>query len=181
MVEKILLVNEHDAEVGFDEKMKVHKQGHLHRAFSIFIFNSLGQTLLQKRAVVKYHCGGLWTNTCCSHQRKGETLKQAVHRRLKEELGFDTKLNESFTFTYYAKFDNGLTENELDHVFLGQYNGEVHIDLNEIEEYKWISLDDLKDDISKNPETYTPWLKIIFSNYSKYLLAYTKDKKVGLN
>ena len=169
MLEKIILVNQNDKEVGFGEKIKTHMQGKLHRAFSIFIFNSQRQLLLQKRNKTKYHCAGLWTNTCCSHPRHGETLEQAIHRRLKEEMGFDCDLKKRFDFIYKAKFVNGLIENEYDHVFVGNFDGRLDPNSREVDAWKWISIDELKKDIDKNPEKYTPWLKIILKNYSGYL------------
>ncbi len=160
MAEYVILVDREDKEIGTEEKMKAHEDGKLHRAFSIFVFNSKGELLLQRRALSKYHCGGLWTNTCCSHPRKGELLEEAVHRRLLEEMGFDCELREVFSFSYKAKFDNGLIENEIDHVFMGNFEGEPVINKEEVEEFKWISVDDLKKDISENSGKYTPWFKI---------------------
>lgn len=160
MTEYVVLVDEKDNEIGTEEKIKAHEDGKLHRAFSIFVFNTEGKLLLQRRALSKYHCGGLWTNTCCSHPRKGELLEKAVHRRLKEEMGFDCELKEIFSFLYKAEFDNGLTENELDHVFIGIFEGEPLINKDEVEEFKWMGMDDLNKDISENPKSYTPWFKI---------------------
>jgi len=161
MEEKIILVDKNDNQVGIEEKLKAHQNGgKLHRAFSIFVFNSKGELMLQKRAKTKYHCPGLWTNTCCSHPRPGEELEDAAHRRLKEEMGFDCELKEDFDFIYKAKFDNGLTEWEFDHVFLGQYDGSPRINPNEADDWKWIKMRDLKKDIKANPRNYTPWFKI---------------------
>jgi len=160
MAEYVVLVDEKDNEIGTEEKIKAHKDGKLHRAFSIFIFNPKGEFLLQRRALSKYHCGGLWTNTCCSHPRKGEALENAVHRRLMEEMGFDCELKEKFSFLYKAEFSNGLTENELDHIFVGIFEGEPVINKEEVAEFKWMNMDELKKDISENPERYTPWFKI---------------------
>jgi isopentenyl-diphosphate delta-isomerase len=158
-MEKIILVDEKDREIGTGEKMKVHEEGRLHRAFSVFVFNSKGETLLQRRAKAKYHSGGLWTNTCCSHPRTGEGLGEAVHRRLKEEMGFDVPLKEVFSFIYKVKFGNGLTEHELDHVFVGKFEGKPVPNPKEAEGWKWVSLDELKKDIQRDPESYTYWLK----------------------
>ena len=144
MPEYILTVDEKDNVTGKGEKMKVHREGKLHRAFSIFVFNSKSELLLQKRAKSKYHSGGLWTNTCCSHQRDGETLEKAVHRRLKEEMGFDCELKEVFTFTYRVKFDDGLIENEYDHVFFGKFDGKPEPNPEEVDDWKWISLEELR-------------------------------------
>ena len=157
--DKILLVDEEDNEKGFEEKLKVHKEGKLHRAFSIFVFNSKGELLLQRRAKGKYHSGGLWTNTCCSHQRQGERLEEAVHRRLKEEMGFDCDMEEAFTFSYRAEFDNGLVENEVDHVFIGRFDGEPKENPEEFDQWKWIRIDELERDVKENPDKYTYWLK----------------------
>ena len=160
MPEYILTVDEKDKVIGKEEKIKVHREGKLHRAFSIFVFNSKGKLLLQKRAKSKYHSGGLWTNTCCSHQRDGETLEKAVHRRLKEEMGFDCELKEVFTFTYRVKFDDGLSENEYDHVFFGKFDGKPDPNPDEVDDWKWVSLEELRKDIQKNPDDYTYWLKV---------------------
>lgn len=158
-MEKIILVDRKDRKTGTGEKLEVHKAGRLHRAFSIFVFNSKGETLLQKRAKGKYHSGGLWTNACCSHPREGEELKEAVHRRLKQEMGFDCSLKEIFSFIYKVKFGNGLYEHELDHVFVGRFEGKPVPDPEEAEGWKWVSLKELKKDIQKNPQNYTYWLK----------------------
>ena len=160
MLEEIILVDKNDQEIGVGEKMKVHQDGKLHRAFSIFVFNSENEMLLQKRAKTKYHCGGLWTNTCCSHPRKGELLEKAIHRRLQEEMGFDCELKEIANFIYKAKFDNGLTEHEYDHIFTGKFNNKPKLNPEETEDYKWVSLEALKKEIKKNPESFTVWFKI---------------------
>jgi isopentenyl-diphosphate delta-isomerase len=159
-MEKIILVDKKDREIGTGEKMKVHEEGSLHRAFSIFVFNSKGETLLQKRASGKYHSGGLWANTCCSHPRAGEALEKAVHRRLKEEMGFDVPLREMFSFIYKVKFGNGLYEHEFDHVFVGKFEGNPVPNPEEAGGWKWVSLDKLKKDIQRNPENYSYWLKV---------------------
>lgn len=158
-MDRIILVDSRDRQTGTEEKLKAHKEGSLHRAFSIFIFNRKGELMLQRRAKGKYHSGGLWTNTCCSHPRAGENLEKAVHRRLKEEMGFDTALKELFSFTYKATFRNGLTEHELDHVFVGRFDGAPAPNPEEYDEWKWISLEQLKKDIAKDPDGYTYWLR----------------------
>lgn len=168
-MEEVILVDENDNEVGTEEKIKAHEDAKLHRAFSIFIFNSNGEMILQRRALKKYHCGGLWTNTCCSHPRKGETLEQAAHRRLKEEMGFDTELERVFSFIYNAPFENGLTEHELDHVFIGTYNDQPNINKEEVEEWKTITVEDLKKDVEQNPQNYTPWFKIALERVIEYM------------
>lgn len=159
MSEFVVLVDEHDKEIGSEEKMKAHREGKLHRAFSIFVFNSKGEMLLHKRAKQKYHSGGLWTNACCSHPRVGEPLEEAVHRRLKEEMGFDCALKEIFHFIYNAHVGD-LTEHELDHVFVGEYNGEVCPDHREADDYKWVCVETVKEDVDAYPENYTEWFKI---------------------
>ena len=156
----IILVDRNDKEIGYEEKIKPHLEGRLHRAFSVFVFNSDGEMLLQQRARSKYHSGGLWTNTCCSHPRRGEETEKAAHRRLSEEMGFDCPLEEQFTFIYKAKLDRGLTEHEFDHVFFGTYNGEVEPDPEEADGYDWVTIDNLKKDMKLNPDKYTVWFKI---------------------
>ncbi|TEB15639.1 Isopentenyl-diphosphate Delta-isomerase [Pelotomaculum sp. FP] len=158
--EYVILVDENDNSVGIAEKIDAHKNPKLHRAFSIFIFNSKGKLLIQQRAENKYHCPGMWANTCCSHPRPGESLEKAAHRRLQEEMGFDTEMVKSFAFIYKAQFDNGLTEEEYDHIFVGKWDGTPKINLTEVADYKWISEDILREDIKKNPAIYTPWFKI---------------------
>jgi len=166
--ETIILVDKGDKEIGYEEKMKAHENGgKLHRAFSIFVFDSKGRMLLQKRAEGKYHCSGLWTNTCCSHPNKGETLDAAVHRKLEQEFGFDCPLNEVFSFIYKAGFDNGLTEYEFDHVFVGRYDGKTAPNPEEIGDWKFVSVDELRKDLEKHPEKYTPWFKESFERVVK--------------
>lgn len=169
MIEEVILVDKNDKEIGSEEKIKAHRAGKLHRAFSILVFNSNKELLLQKRQKAKYHCGGLWTNTCCSHPRLGETLQKAIHRRLKEEMGFDCQLKKAFSFIYKAEFDNGLTENEYDHVFIGKFDGQPKPNPDEVDSCKWILINELKKDINKNPQKYTPWLKVIIGEYLEYL------------
>ncbi|MBI2664488.1 isopentenyl-diphosphate Delta-isomerase [Candidatus Woesearchaeota archaeon] len=159
-MERVVLVDENDNEIGTAEKLQAHKDGRLHRAFSIFIFDSRGSLMLQQRAKSKYHSGGLWANTCCSHPRKGEAVEQAAHRRLQEEMGFDTDLKEIASFTYEVKFDNGLWEHEFDHVLLGRYGGSPTVNPDEVDDWKWISLEDLKQDVKDNPGIYAYWLKV---------------------
>lgn len=170
MEEKIILVDKNDTKIGTEEKIKTHKEGKLHRAFSIFIFNSKGELLLQKRVNTKYHTPGLWTNTCCSHPRPGELLEKAIHRRLIEEMGIDCELKKIFSFIYKATLKNNLFEHEYDHVFIGKFDGEPNPDLTEVDDYKWISIDELEKDINKNPKKYTPWLQIIFKKILRFKL-----------
>ena len=161
--EEVILVDKHDVEQGTMEKMEAHKNGGtLHRAFSVFVFNTKGELLLQRRALHKYHSGGLWTNTCCSHPRPGETVIEAGHRRLEEEMGMQCKLVELFSFEYKAELDGGMTEWELDHVLLGLSNKEPSINEEEVAEFKYMPLDDIDEDLNKNPQNYTEWFKICF-------------------
>ncbi len=160
MEEQVILVDAADQEIGIGEKIQTHQEGKLHRAFSVFVFNSRGQLLLQKRAQSKYHSGGLWSNTCCSHPRPEEPTEKAAHRRLKEEMGFDCALYEIFSFTYKVKCDNDLTEHEFDHVFLGTFEGEPTPSPQEVDEWKWIDLAELRQDVREHPERYTYWLRI---------------------
>ena len=159
MDNKIILVDKKDKEIGVEFKIKAHKEGKLHRAFSIFIFNSKGDLLLQKRLPEKYHSGGLWTNTCCSHPNSGETIMSSAHRRLKEEMGFDCDLKEIFSFIYKVKLDKDIIEYEFDHVLVGKFNGNPKINNNEAEDFKWVSLKFLTRDIKQHSENYTYWFK----------------------
>lgn len=163
--EQVVLVNKKDEQIGLMPKMEAHKKAILHRAFSVFIFNDNNELLLQQRASHKYHSPSKWTNTCCSHQREGETNINAGKRRLHEEMGFKCELKEVFSFIYKAPFDNGLTEHELDHVMIGFYNEDPIINTEEVNDFCWMSLDDIKTDIDKNPLRYTVWFKIIFNEY----------------
>jgi isopentenyl-diphosphate delta-isomerase len=172
MEEKVILVDEKDNQIGLMPKMEAHEKAVLHRAFSVFIFNNKGELMLQQRAVNKYHSPLLWTNTCCSHQRDGETNLQAGKRRLQEEMGFTTDLKEVFSFIYKAPFDNGLTEHELDHVMVGDFNETPNINPDEVESYKWMPLEDVKKDIEDNPVIYTAWFKIIFKESYDKLSTY---------
>lgn len=156
----MILVDKNDVQTGTMEKMEAHKQGLLHRAFSVFIFNSNGEFLLQQRAPGKYHNGGLWTNTCCSHPFPGEDILNAAYRRLSEEMGFSTKLTPAFNFIYNATFDNGLTEHEFDHVFTGIYDGEIKVDKTEVSDYCYKNLKDITDSLQTHPQKYTEWFKI---------------------
>ncbi|GGD15293.1 isopentenyl-diphosphate Delta-isomerase [Flavobacterium orientale] len=167
--EKVILVNENDEPIGLMNKLEAHEKAVLHRAFSVFILNDKNEVMLQQRAHQKYHSPLLWTNTCCSHQREGETNIQAGIRRLYEEMGFTAELKELFHFIYKAPFDNGLTEHELDHVMIGYYNDEPKINPDEVESWKWMSIEAIKDDIQIQSENYTVWFKIIFDEFYHYL------------
>lgn len=168
--EHVILVNESDEQIGTMPKMEAHEKAALHRAFSVFIMNEKGETMLQQRAAHKYHSPLLWTNTCCSHQRLGESNIDAGERRLQEEMGFTSKLRELFSFIYKAPFDNGLTEHELDHVMMGNYNEEPVLNADEVADWKWMRPEAIKDDISENPEKYTAWFKIIFERFYDHIL-----------
>ena len=170
MEEKVILVSEVDEQLGLMAKMEAHEKGILHRAFSVFVFNKKGELLLQQRALDKYHSPGLWTNTCCSHQRDGESNIEAGKRRLKEEMGFNCDLKELFWFVYKASFDNGLTEHELDHVMIGYYEDDPIVNLEEAAAFKWMPLEDVKKDMQLQPELYTEWFKIIFNEYDQRLV-----------
>ena len=167
--EKVILVNEQDQPIGLMNKLEAHEKAVLHRAFSVFVLNSNNEIMLQQRAHQKYHSPLLWTNTCCSHQRDGETNIQAGTRRLFEEMGFKTELKELFNFIYKAPFDNGLTEHELDHVMIGYFNENPEINPEEVESWKWMSIEDVKKDMQIQPEIYTVWFKIIFDEFYHYL------------
>lgn len=171
--EKVILVNEKDEPIGLMPKMEAHEKALLHRAFSVFVLNDKGEMMLQQRASHKYHSPLLWTNTCCSHQRDGETNVQAGRRRLQEEMGFTVELKELFNFIYKAPFDNGLTEHELDHVMIGYYNDAPLINPDEVESWKWMAIEDVKKDIEKKPEIYTVWFKIIFDEFYHFLEEHT--------
>lgn len=163
----VILVDKNDNQLGLMEKIEAHKKAVLHRAFSVFILNENNELLLQKRALSKYHSPGLWTNTCCSHPRDGESVINAGIRRLSEEMGFETELNTLFSFIYKAEFDNGLTEHEFDHVLLGRYNKNPLINKLEVSDWRWIDVELLKKDVVVSPYLYTVWFKIIFQQFHK--------------
>ena len=169
MEEFVVLVDQDDQKLGLMEKQQAHVAGLLHRAFSVFVFNSKGELMIQQRAASKYHSPTLWTNTCCSHPRDNETYKQAAHRRLEEEMGFDCELEYKFNFIYKAHLENDLIEHELDHVFIGTFDDEPKLNPDEVMAYRWVELDDLKKDMEKNPQNYTAWFKIIFEHYVSYI------------
>ncbi len=161
-MEEVILVNEQDEEFGTIDKLEAHARALLHRAFSVFIFNSKGDMLLQQRALTKYHSGGLWSNACCSHPRPGEETLVAARRRLKEELGFETNLQKIFDFTYKTSFSNGLTEHEFDHVFAGKYEGDIIPDTLEVCNYTFKPMDEIEDNLQTAPQKYTAWFHIAF-------------------
>ncbi len=168
MMQTVILVNENDEVTGTAEKMEAHQKGLLHRAFSIFVFNSKGEMLMQQRAEEKYHSGGLWTNACCSHPRPGEKTEEAARRRLKEELGFETPLTEIFDFIYKAEFINGLEEYEFDHVFVGEYNGSIRADEHEVMDFCFRTMAEIKNLITDSPENFTAWFHIAFPKIEQW-------------
>ena len=163
-MEHVILVDTKDREIGTMEKMEAHQKGLLHRAFSILLFDPTGKVLLQKRSQNKYHSSGLWTNTCCSHPLPGEPLEEATRRRLREEMGIDLQPTFSFTFIYRAQLDHNLIEHELDHVFVGTFDGKPVVNKKEVEDWKYVDLQWLKEDIQKNPSDYTVWFKLIVNH-----------------
>ena len=163
----LILVDEHDQPIGVEEKMRTHELGLLHRAFSVWIFNAKGEIMLQQRALEKYHCGGLWTNTCCSHPRPGEASIDAAHRRLQEEMGFDCELQEVTEFIYHVTFDNGLTEHEYLHVFVGQYDADPILNPEEASAFRWMTIDALQKDIALHPDQYTYWSRFTLEKLTK--------------
>lgn len=169
MKEFVVLVDQDDQKLGLMEKQQAHVAGLLHRAFSVFVFNSKGELMIQQRAASKYHSPTLWTNTCCSHPRDNETYEAAAHRRLQEEMGFDCELEYKFNFIYKAHLENDLIEHELDHVFIGTFDEDPKLNPEEVMAYRWVELDDLKKDMEKNPQNYTAWFKIIFEHYVSYI------------
>jgi len=168
MEEFVVLVNPEDTVLGLMEKQQAHINGLLHRAFSVFLFNSKGEMLLQKRAPGKYHSPNQWTNAVCSHPREKETYLEAAKRRLKEELGIETELSEKFNFIYKADVGGGLWEHELDHVFVGNYEADFNLNQDEVEEVRFISMENLDQEIMKTPENFTEWFKIILEEYKHH-------------
>jgi isopentenyl-diphosphate delta-isomerase len=161
--ERVILVDERDNEIGTAEKLRAHREARLHRAFSVFLFNSAGQVLLQRRAGAKYHSGGLWTNTCCSHPRPGEPTADAAQRRLREEMGLRCELEPTFTFIYRVELDDGLWEHELDHVFVGRTDQEPVPDPGEVEGWRWSEVDQVAREVEEHPERFTVWFRIAFA------------------
>jgi len=164
-MEEVILVDQDDNAIGTMEKMEAHKRGLLHRAFSVVIFNSKGEFLLQKRARSKYHSAGLWTNACCSHPLPEESMEVATQRKLRQEMGIDVNVAYAYKFIYRAHLDSDLIEHECDHVFMGIFDGEPIINTHEVEEWKFISPEQLRLDLNKHPEQYTYWFKLIFDRH----------------
>jgi isopentenyl-diphosphate Delta-isomerase len=167
-VQQVILVDEQDTPTGILEKMEAHEKGLLHRAFSIFIFNSKGEMLLQQRALNKYHSGGLWTNACCSHPEPGEETLAAAKRRLAEEMGFDISIRKIFDFVYKAEFDNGLTEYEFDHVFAGEYNGVINFNKEEAMDFCFKDVESIRHSLQTHPQKYTAWFHLAFSKIEEW-------------
>lgn len=161
-LQQVVLVNENDEALGAMEKMEAHQKALLHRAFSVFIFNSRGEMLLQQRAAHKYHSPGLWTNACCSHPQPGEDTKEAAIRRLREEMGFTIPVQKIFDFVYKAAFDNGLTEYEFDHVFAGEYEGPVLFNTDEVQNICYKIMPEISNSLQTHPQKYTAWFHLAF-------------------
>jgi isopentenyl-diphosphate delta-isomerase len=174
MLEQVILVNEADQELGFMEKMEAHKKAVLHRAFSVFVFNEKGEMLLQQRASNKYHSANLWTNTCCSHPKPGELTLHAANRRLQEEMGFNTTLEKAFDFVYKAPFDNGLTEFEFDHVFIGYYDGNIQPNPLEVKDYAFRTFENINQLIETAPQEFTSWFLIAFPKVKAWWMQQNK-------
>jgi len=165
MNKELILVDRQDNVIGYGEKLEIHQQGKLHRAFSIFVMNKNNELMLQQRAFSKYHSGGLWANTCCSHPLKDEVLEKTIHDRLIEEMGFDCDLDEVFHFIYHVNLNNGLIEHELDRVYLGTYEQSPIPNPDEVVDWQWIDIDELRQDLIHNPDTYVYWLKEAFEKF----------------
>lgn len=170
-MEHVVLVDEQDREIGTMEKLEAHQKGLLHRAFSVLLFNSRGEMLLQKRASCKYHSAGLWSNACCSHPRPGEKMEEAARRRMKEELGIDVQPEFVYKFKYKVALENDLEEHEFDHVFVCQFDGTPSINTEEVENWKFVDFDQLRSEINQSPEKFTYWLALIAERYPEYKLS----------
>ncbi|MFY8037198.1 MAG: isopentenyl-diphosphate Delta-isomerase [Cyclobacteriaceae bacterium] len=165
-MEHVILVDENDREIGTMEKLEAHQKGLLHRAFSILVFNSKGEMLIQKRATTKYHSGGLWTNACCSHPVPQEDIFIAVKRRLKFEMGIELQPTFDYKFTYRTSLDKNLIEYEVDYVFKGIYDGAPQVNRDEVEDWKYCTLDELHQQVRSNPDAFTYWFKLILEHLS---------------
>jgi isopentenyl-diphosphate delta-isomerase len=175
-MQQVILVNEEDEQIGVAEKMQAHEKGLLHRAFSVFIFNTKGEMLLQQRALNKYHSGGLWTNACCSHPRPGEETSTAALKRLREEMGFETALEEIFDFIYNVELENGLTEHEFDHVFVGEYGGKINFSKEEVLSFCYKNPKEIQRSLQKDPKQYTAWFRLAFPEIEKWWNRRYKNK-----
>ena len=176
-LQEVILVNENDEQVGLMEKMEAHRRALLHRAFSVFIFNHKGEMLLQQRAASKYHSAGLWSNACCSHPSPGEDILAAARRRTIEELGIDIPLQKQFHFIYKAEFDNGLTEFEFDHVFIGYFNNTLDYNREEVQDCSFKSMNEIKESLKSHPKIFTEWFKIAFPKIEEWWLKNYKGAK----
>lgn len=163
-MEQVILVDENDNEIGTMEKMEAHRKGLLHRAFSILVFNSRGEILIQKRSLKKYHSGGLWTNTCCSHPMPNESMANAIRRKLMQEMGIEVETRFAYKFTYKIALNDDLTEHEVDHVFIGYFDGEPVINTDEVDAWRFVTIEELRSNVAANPEEYTHWFKLILNN-----------------
>ncbi|MEM9052923.1 MAG: isopentenyl-diphosphate Delta-isomerase [Bacteroidota bacterium] len=168
MSEEVILVDSSNKQIGTMEKMEAHEKGELHRAFSIFIFNDDGEMLLHQRADEKYHCGGMWTNAVCSHPRPGEEQIDALNRKMDQEMGFYSEVEKAFDFKYRAELDNGLIEHEYDEVYFAVYNGDFNPNPEEVQAYRFASIEDIRSEIAENPDLFTPWFKMLFEQMSLY-------------
>jgi len=175
MEDQVILVDEHDRETGMAGKTAAHRYGWRHRALSIFLFDRAGRVMMQQRAASKYHSGGLWSNTCCSHSRPGEGTASAARRRLQEEMGIDCELSEMFSFVYRANLPNGLIEHEYDHVFFGRYDGEPVINRDEADDWKWMTMSSLEADIKKRPAVYSYWLAACLDKVRVHSASYGRE------
>jgi isopentenyl-diphosphate delta-isomerase len=173
--QQVILVNENDEWMGTMEKLQAHKSGALHRAFSVFIINDKGEILLQQRASNKYHSASLWSNTCCSHPAPGESTMAAAHRRLMEEMGFDCELQKLFSLRYKSNVGNELVENEYDHIYLGNHNGDVNINIEEVKDYAYVTIEQVQQMLKESPELFTSWFKLALPKIVDYI---TKPQKV---
>lgn len=167
-MDKIVEVDFLDNSIREITKEEAHIKGIMHRAFSVILYKN-NSILMQQRALDKYHCGGLWTNTCCSHPRFNENINDAVKRRLTEEMEIEAEVEELFSFTYYYKFENGLTEFEYDHVFVGEYDGSFEINKEEAADAKWIDIHELMDWMKNRPYEFTPWFVVIMPKLIEYM------------
>ena len=179
--EEVILVDERDRVLGSSGKLDAHLAGALHRAFSVFVFDGRGRLLLQKRAAGKYHSAGLWSNTACGHPRPGEETAAAARRRLREEMNFDCELREEFSFLYRAELGGGLIEHEYDHVFAGTFDGRPSPDPAEVEDWGWVTIEELRRAVESDPARYSRWLKIVVEDSGWHCLRAPGDDGRGSN
>ncbi|MCX8489795.1 MAG: isopentenyl-diphosphate Delta-isomerase [Cyclobacteriaceae bacterium] len=175
-MDSVILVDENDNAIGTMEKMEAHIKGQLHRAFSIVVFNSRGEMLIQKRASTKYHSGGLWTNTCCSHPTPKEEIELTVKKRLLFEMGIELSPKFAYKFMYHTRLDQNLIEHEVDYVFKGVYDGDPLVNAEEVEDWKFISMNSLVSNIARNPDSYTYWFKLMIEHPEFHYLVSPSDK-----